>query len=65
MYSEIKKAVLTTAHTSEVPKILHGIINTTKLNRSNKAATHSLLSQLAAIKGTLTNATVLQCSGTF
>jgi len=53
---------LTTAHTSEVPELLHGIINTKKTLQI-KAATHSLLSQFAAIMGTLTNATVLQCLG--
>jgi len=52
MYSEIKKAVLTSAHTSEVPELLHGIINTKKPYKSNKAATHLLLSQFAAIMGT-------------
>lgn len=36
MYSEIKKAVLTKAHTSEVPELLHGIMNTKKLYRSTK-----------------------------
>jgi hypothetical protein len=64
-YSEIKIAALTRAYTSEVPKLLHGIINTKKLYRSDKAATHSLLSQFAAIMGTLTNVTVLERSGKF
>jgi hypothetical protein len=52
MYSEIKKAVFPSAHTSEVPELLHGIINIKKPYKSNKAATHSLLSQFAAIMET-------------
>jgi hypothetical protein len=62
---KLKKAVLTKAHTSEVPELLQGIINTIQLYRSNKAATHSLLSKFAAIMGKLTNATGLQCSGKY
>jgi len=40
MYSEIKKAVLTRAHTSEVPELLHGIINTKKNFRDQTKQQH-------------------------